>query len=111
MPADGFVTGLNQKGLTLLIFCLPDSQGVLHDKADNRNAYPTAHADKIGLPPLFTSLTILVLRPMAAIAITMKNLLRVFNGINTSFGMPADTHMVVMMEAATKKYKKREKSL
>ena len=58
---------------------------------------------KIGLPPLFTSLTILVLRPMAAIAITMKNLLRVFNGINTSFGMPADTHMVVMMEAATKK--------
>lgn len=40
---------------------------------------------------------------MAAIAITMKNLLRVFNGINTSFGMPADTHIVVMMEAATKK--------
>ena len=29
-----------------MIFCLPDSQGVLHDKADNRNAYPTAHADK-----------------------------------------------------------------
>ena len=36
---------------------------------------------RIGLPPDRTNRTILVLSPMADIAITMKNLLRVFKGV------------------------------
>ena len=36
---------------------------------------------RIGLPPVFTSFTILVFRPIAAIAITIKNLDSSFSGL------------------------------
>ena len=63
----------------------------------------------IGFLPLRTSLTILVFRPMAAIAIIMKNLLKSLNGVKNSDGTPALTAMVVITEAATKnKMKKGE---
>ena len=55
-----------------------------------------------GLPPVFMSLTMSVLRPMAAMARTMKNLLSSLRGENTDISIPADTHTVVIMEAAIK---------
>lgn len=57
---------------------------------------------KIGFPPLLISFTILVLSPIAAIAITIKNLLSVLNGTNTLLGTPSDEHTVVIIEARTK---------
>ena len=63
----------------------------------------------IGFLPLRTSLTILVFRPMAAIAIIMKNLLKSLNGVKNSDGTPALTAMVVITEAATKNKMKKGK--
>ena len=60
---------------------------------------PTA----IGLPPLLASFMILVLSPIAAIAITIKNLLRVLSGENMLFGTPNEVHTVVITEANIKK--------
>ena len=58
---------------------------------------------KMGFMPLFTSLTMLVFRPIAAIAMTIKNLLSVLNGTNTLAGTPAAVQTVLMTDASTKK--------
>ena len=55
-----------------------------------------------GFPPVFTSFTILLFNPIAAIAITMKNLLRVLSGANKSVLTPKFTAIVVMIDARTK---------
>lgn len=57
---------------------------------------------RIGLPPDLMSLTILVLRPIAAIAITIKNLLTVLNGEKKASETPNDVATVVMSDAAMK---------
>ena len=55
-----------------------------------------------GFPPVFTSFTMLLLSPIAAIAITMKNLLRVLSGAKKSALMPRFTAIVVTTDARTK---------
>ena len=57
---------------------------------------------KIGFPPVFISFTTLVFSPMAPIAMTMKNLLRVFSGLKIPAGTPRLTAAVVIIEAPTK---------
>ena len=57
---------------------------------------------RMGLPPVFMSLTMLVLRPMAHMDRTMKNLLRVFKGLKASMATPRLSAMVVITEANTK---------
>lgn len=57
---------------------------------------------KIGFPPDFTNFIILVFRPIAAIAITIKNLDNVLKGVKTAASTPFIVHTVVMMEASTK---------
>ena len=56
---------------------------------------------KIGLPPVLTSLTMLVFSPMAAIATTMKNLLSSLSGSKKLSGKPNWTAIVVTIDAAT----------
>ena len=56
----------------------------------------------IGLPPLFTSFTISVLNPIAAIAIIIKNLEISFIGVKNSLGTPNETAIVVIMLAPIK---------
>ena len=65
---------------------------------------PTQQAPpmRIGFPPVRISLTILLLRPMAAIAMMMKNLLSSLSGVNTDAETPALIATVVMTEAAMK---------
>ena len=58
----------------------------------------------IGFPPDLINLTTLLLSPIAAIAIIIKNLESSFNGENTSALIPMLTHTVVMI-AAIIKYK------
>lgn len=55
-----------------------------------------------GLPPVLISLMIFVFRPTALMARTMKNLLSVFSGVNTSADTPAEVAIVVITEARTK---------
>lgn len=55
-----------------------------------------------GFPPVLINLTILVFKPTAVIASTMKNLLNVFNGVNMSADTPTDVATVVMTDASTK---------
>ena len=55
-----------------------------------------------GLAPVRISLTMLVLSPMAAIARTIKNLLRVFRGVKMSALIPVAETMVVATEARIK---------
>ena len=55
-----------------------------------------------GFPPVLTSFTILVFKPIAAIAITMKNLLSSFIGLNIDSEKPICTAKVVIMDAAIK---------
>ena len=55
-----------------------------------------------GFPPVFTSLTMFVLSPMAAIAQMMKNLDRSFIGVKNDEGTPMDVATVVIIEAAMK---------
>lgn len=57
---------------------------------------------KSGLPPVLISFTISVLRPMAAIAMTIKNLLKSFKGENTDESTPAAVAIVVISDAAIK---------
>lgn len=61
---------------------------------------------KIGFPPVFTNFTIFVFRPMAAIAMTMRNLLNVFSGSVTVAG---SENTVVTTEARTKNSTKNGK--
>lgn len=56
----------------------------------------------IGLPPVLTSLTMSVFRPIAAIASTIKNLLSSLIGENTLAFTPMETAIVVITDAATK---------
>ena len=53
----------------------------------------------MGLPPVLTSFTMLVFKPMAAIAITMKNLLMVFKGSKISAETPKFINTVVIIDA------------
>lgn len=57
---------------------------------------------KMGLPPVLISFTILVLRPMAHMDSTMKNLLKVFKGLKASIAIPMFKATVVITEASTK---------
>lgn len=57
---------------------------------------------QIGRPPVLISWMRLVLRPMAAIASTMKNLLSSLTGLNTSALTPWEMATVVIMEAPIK---------
>ena len=61
---------------------------------------------KMGLPPVLTSLTTSVLKPMAAIAMTMKNLDKVLMGAVTAAGK---ANTVVMTLANTKNRMKNGK--
>ena len=79
-------------------FHLPDSKHMLHGKTGDRDTDPTAS----GLPPVLISLMIFVFRPTALMARTMKNLLSVFSGVNTSADTPAEVAIVVITEARTK---------
>ncbi len=56
----------------------------------------------IGLPPVLISFTILVFKPIAAMARTMKNLLSSLMGAKTLESIPADAAIVVMTDAAIK---------
>lgn len=55
-----------------------------------------------GFPPVFISLIMSVFKPIAAIAITIKNLLKVFNGLKTSGEIPFAVATVVIIEARIK---------
>ena len=57
---------------------------------------------RIGLPPDFTILTTLLFKPIAAIAIMMKNLDNSFSGANTSALTPRLLHIVVIIAAMIK---------
>ena len=56
----------------------------------------------MGLPPDFTSFTRSVLRPIATMAMVMKNFESVFMGANTSVDTPQPSAMVVISEASKK---------
>lgn len=57
---------------------------------------------KIGLPPVLISFIISVLSPIALMASTIKNLLKVFIGENMLEFAPSETETVVMTDAAIK---------
>ena len=57
---------------------------------------------KIGFPPLFTSFTIFVLNPIAAIAIMIKNFETSFIGAKKSAETPKETAIVVIILAPIK---------
>ena len=65
---------------------------------------------RMGLPPVFTSLTTLVFKPMAAMAIMMKNLLCCLKRLKKEASTPRETQKVVTTEASRKNKIKREKS-
>ena len=79
-------------------FHLPDSQERLAIVMPIQQQKPRAS----GLPPVLISLMIFVFRPTALMARTMKNLLSVFSGVNTSADTPAEVAIVVITEARTK---------
>ena len=55
-----------------------------------------------GLLPVFMSFTILLFRPMAAIAMTIMNLLSSLSGVKISADTPAFRAMVVITDAMIK---------
>ena len=55
-----------------------------------------------GFPPVFTSFTISVFSPMAAMARTIMNFDSVLNGANVLSGTPNAVHTVVIIDASTK---------
>lgn len=57
---------------------------------------------RMGFPPVRMSLTIFVFRPIAAIAMIIKNLLSDLKGVKISGEAPRDTAAVVMTEAPAK---------
>ena len=57
---------------------------------------------KIGFPPVFISFIIFVLSPIALIAITIKNLLKVLIGEKILISAPIETATVVIIDAPTK---------
>lgn len=56
----------------------------------------------MGLPPVFTSLMMLLFKPMAAMAITIKNLLNSLTGAKTAAGTCRRRATVVITDAAIK---------
>ena len=56
----------------------------------------------IGFPPDLISLTTLLFRPIAAMAIMIKNLLSSLRGLKISEGTPIPKQSVVIIEARTK---------
>ena len=65
---------------------------------------------RIGLPPVLTRWTTSVLRPIAAIAMMMKNLESSLNGRNSAASAPREVHRVVRMLASRKKRTKNGKT-
>lgn len=65
---------------------------------------------KIGFPPVLTRFTIFVFKPIAAMAIIIKNLDKSFNGVKTSIGTPKAVAIVVISDAPTKKRMKNGKT-
>ena len=57
---------------------------------------------RIGLPPVLISLTMLLLRPIAAIAMMMQNLLSSLSGAKIPAGTPELRATVVITEARMK---------
>lgn len=57
---------------------------------------------RIGFPPDLISFIILLLRPIAAIAMMIKNLLSSFKGENTAADIPKFMATVVMTDASIK---------
>ena len=55
-----------------------------------------------GFVPVLISFTMSVFSPIAAIAITIKNLLNILNGAKKSAGTEHETAIVVIIEAITK---------
>lgn len=58
---------------------------------------------KMGFPPVRINFIILVFKPMAPMAMMIKNLDSSFNGWKTEADTPTDVHTVVIMEARMKK--------
>ena len=75
---------------------------MLQEQADTSDSNPAAETHKERFAACFPSFTMLVLRPMAAMASTMKNLESSLIGAKKSAGTPIEAAMVVMMEAAMK---------
>lgn len=99
MPASLFISAYQIP----MTFCMPRLTAAM----DTQQHRPM----KMGLPPVRTSFTMSVFRPMAAIAIMMKNLLSSLNGENTLPGTPRAVEMVVISEASTKKSMKKGNTL
>lgn len=57
---------------------------------------------KSGLPPVFISLMILLFRPIALIAMIIRNLLNSFIGLKNELSTPKLTAIVVIIEAIIK---------
>ena len=55
-----------------------------------------------GLPPVFTNFTISVFKPIAAIAIMIKNLLKFLSGVKKDALTPKLSAIVVIIEAKMK---------
>ena len=68
------------------------------------NVISTQHESprRRGLPPVLTSFTISVLRPIAAIARTIMNFERSLNGVKNEGLTPSPVAIVVMTDAAMK---------
>lgn len=82
---------------------------MLKQQAYARNAYPAAKPKEYRFCSAFTSLTIFVFIPIAAIAITIRNLLSVFKGSNRSAFTPQLTAIVVIIDAPIKNSMKNGK--
>ena len=55
-----------------------------------------------GFPPVLINFTISVFSPIAAIAVTMKNLLKIFMGVKISGESPNEIQIVVIIDASIK---------
>ena len=83
-------------------FRLPDSKHMLHGKTGDRDTDPTAEAKSEWIAAGFDQLDDICIQTDCTLARTMKNLLSVFSGVNTSADTPAEVAIVVITEARTK---------
>lgn len=81
-------------------FHLPDSKHMLHGKTGDRDTDPTAETKSEWFAAGFDQLD--DIRIQTDCTRTMKNLLSVFRGVNTSADTPAEVAIVVITEARTK---------
>lgn len=72
---------------------------MLHSQTDNDDSNPAGSTEKKCFPPDFINFITLLFRPMAALAIMMKNLDSSFSGANTSALIPILIHAVVIIAA------------